>query len=316
MIEPSIYYLLLVGTLRSSREVRCFLNGLVILGFAVALYSLYHYFFVGVVEATGGVRRILAVYHSPNALALFLGRIIPVAVALALGLITVQHRWRRALVPLGAAALMLAVFYLTFSRGAWLGLIAAALLLFFASDRRAGLLTLVGILVLGLALVPVLPWERLLSITPFVQRLLVWQAALAMVLDHPLTGVGLDNFLYHYPQYILPQAAFEPDISHAHNVFLDFWSRLGILGLATLVWLQYQFWRMGVSVLRGAPAPQERWLALALMASMVDFLVHGLIDNSYFLIDLAYIFWLTYGLLAVLYHSPGKAALTTGSTPT
>ncbi|HLE81316.1 MAG TPA: O-antigen ligase family protein, partial [Dehalococcoidia bacterium] len=235
---------------------------------------------------------------------------------LALGLITVQRRWRRALVPLGAAALMLAVFYLTFSRGAWLGLIAAALFLLFAADRRAGLLTLVGILVLGLTLVPVLPWERLLSITPFVQRLLVWQAALAMVLDHPLTGVGLDNFLYHYPQYILPQAAFEPDISHAHNVFLDFWSRLGILGLATLVWLQYQFWRMGVSVLRGAPTPQERWLALALMASMVDFLVHGLIDNSYFLIDLAYIFWLTYGLLAVLYHSPAKVALATGSTST
>ena len=41
----------------------------------------------------------------------------------------------------------------------------------------------------------------------------------------------------------------------------------------------------------------------------------GLYPFEPFLIDLAYIFWLTYGLLAVLYHSPGKAALTTGSTP-
>ncbi len=36
------------------------------------------------------------------------------------------------------------------------------------------------------------------------------------------------------------------------------------------------------------------------MASMADFLVHGMLDNSYFLIDLAVVFWLTFGLAEVM----------------
>jgi hypothetical protein len=33
------------------------------------------------------------------------------------------------------------------------------------------------------------------------------------------------------------------------------------------------------------------------LGAMVDLLVHGLIDNSYFLVDLAFVFWLTLALV-------------------
>jgi len=33
---------------------------------------------------------------------------------------------------------------------------------------------------------------------------------------------------------------------------------------------------------------------------MVDFVAHGLIDNSYFLVDLAVLFWLSSAILRVL----------------
>ena len=36
------------------------------------------------------------------------------------------------------------------------------------------------------------------------------------------------------------------------------------------------------------------------MASMVDFLAHGLVDNSYFLVDLAFAFCLTLALVVEL----------------
>jgi hypothetical protein len=41
----------------------------------------------------------------------------------------------------------------------------------------------------------------------------------------------------------------------------------------------------------------SRAIALGLLAGMLDFLLHGLVDNSYFLMDLAMIFWLSCGLL-------------------
>ena len=52
-----------------------------------------------------------------------------------------------------------------------------------------------------------------------------------MIADRPITGVGLDNFLYSYRgKYISPDAWQDPNISHAHNLILDFSSRLGLPG--------------------------------------------------------------------------------------
>ena len=53
-----------------------------------------------------------------------------------------------------------------------------------------------------------------------------------MIHDHPITGLGLDQFLYAYRgRYILPDAWQEPNLSHPHNILLDFWVRLGIFGV-------------------------------------------------------------------------------------
>ena len=42
----------------------------------------------------------------------------------------------------------------------------------------------------------------------------------------------------------------------------------------------------------------EHWaLIIGLMASMVDFLTHGMIDASYFVVDLAFVFMLTLALM-------------------
>jgi hypothetical protein len=40
------------------------------------------------------------------------------------------------------------------------------------------------------------------------------------------------------------------------------------------------------------------------MGSMVVFLAHGLVDNSYFLVDLAFAFFLTVGLIQRLVEEP------------
>jgi hypothetical protein len=50
-------------------------------------------------------------------------------------------------------------------------------------------------------------------------------------------------------------------------------------------------------------ASDRRALALGLMGSMVDFLAHGLVDASYFVIDLAFAFFLALGLVQWLARS-------------
>jgi O-antigen ligase len=139
-------------------------------------------------------------------------------------------------------------------------------------------------------------------------RLDVWHSSLQMIRDRPLLGIGPDNFQRLYAPtraqdkynnvcppgqgYMQPGAGSEPCLSHPHDELLDFWLSAGILGLISYLWLLYVFWREGVQVWRGSSYGWERTIALAVMAGMLAGMMHGLIDNSYFLVDLSIFFWL------------------------
>jgi putative inorganic carbon (HCO3(-)) transporter len=118
-----------------------------------------------------------------------------------------------------------------------------------------------------------------------------------MLRDYWPLGVGLDNFLYQYrTRYILPEAWQEPNLSHPHNLILDFGTRLGVGGIVLLLWLQGIFWFNAWRLYQRMPVS----LVLGLMGSMVVFLSHGLVDNAYFLVDLAFTFFLTLGVVQKL----------------
>jgi len=145
-------------------------------------------------------------------------------------------------------------------------------------------------------------------------RIQLWQAALELIRQSPLLGIGLDNFLYRYPVLMPSDRPFEPNLSHPHNLVLHFWLGLGLLGLAALLWLLAIFVRLArEQVQRGADerlgSRLDRALVVGALGSMTDFVVHGLVDNSYFLPDMAIIFWLT---LAVVAANPQPDPLPAG----
>jgi putative inorganic carbon (HCO3(-)) transporter len=239
-----------------------------------------------------GVLRVQAWYPSANHLALMLGRAWPFLVAGALA----ARRWMW--LPAGLVGLALV---LTFSTGGWLGAVAGALVVVAALGRHrlalrggaaaAGTLLLVS----GLAIGGILP-ERL---NPLRQtggfRVDLWQSSLGMVRDHPLLGIGLDNFAYVYQAYLREGAAAEPNLSHPHNWVLHLWLALGLLGLVAFCWLVLRF---GQNVRAALIGTESRWLVAGAAGAMADLLVHGFIDNSYFLVDLAFVFWLCMALVA------------------
>ena len=247
---------------------------------------------------TEGVLRAQAWYPSANHLALMLGRAWPFLVAACLadraGPKASRGRAAWAWLPAGLVGLGL---LLTFSTGGWLGGLAGGLAVIAMLSRRrlavrAGAAAAAALVVVsGLAIGGLLP-ERL---NPLRQtggfRLDLWLSSLEMLRDHPLLGIGLDNFAYLYQQVYLRQgAAAEPNLSHPHNWLLQFWLDLGLPGLIAFGWLLYRFARQ-VSVAR------RSWPVAGAVGAMVDLLVHGAIDNSYFLVDLAFLFWLTLALV-------------------
>jgi O-antigen ligase len=310
VIEPAVFYLLLRSVRLSNRDTVRLVDALLLAGLAVAGIGLYHYFHAvpgvpepGVVIAEKGSRRLASVYGSPNNAALFLGRCIPFALAM---LLMASSAVRRLIAGITLAIIAVAIV-LTQSGGAvLLGVPAAVIGVLILWNRRRGMVAAGAVVAALLALIPLSRFiPRLqglldLSRSSSEIRFQVWASAINLLRERPLTGAGLDQFLYLYrSRYILPDAWREPNLSHPHNIVLDYWISLGILGLAILAALQVTFWRSALAAWR-------RWLgvdvllaavAVGAMGSMADFLAHGLVDNSYFVVDLAYVFCLTLGLV-------------------
>ena len=87
---------------------------------------------------------------------------------------------------------------------------------------------------------------------------------------------------------------------YPHNIFLNFWSELGILGALLFCWIIAKFlWQSGRFFL-AERNNQEYFIALGLMTSMITLVIHGLVDVPYFKNDLSALFWVSIALLGGL----------------
>ncbi len=310
VLEPALFYLLFRWIRPSGRDLVRLVDVLLLSGTVVALIGLYLYFRadagVGIVIAEQGSRRLSSVYGSPNNAALFLGRCIPFGIAMFL----IAPGALRKLTAAVVTVIMGIAVLLTQSGGAILLGVPAALIcvLLFWNWQRG----LIATGVVGMAMALVLLFSRFiprlqglldLSRSTSFARTQVWISAVNLLRERPILGAGLDQFLYLYrSRYILPDAWREPDLSHPHNFVLDYWISLGILGLVVLVALQVIFWRNALSAWRSWRAKDALLTAVVVgaMGCMADFLTHGFVDNSYFVVDLAFVFCFTAALVTRL----------------
>ncbi|MFY0566644.1 O-antigen ligase family protein [Archangium lansingense] len=244
-----------------------------------------------------GVSRATSVFLGPNEFATYLLMLVPLAAAVAHGARTWMARWLGVLVA-GGGALML---FFTRSQGAWLAALTAPVLAGLFFQARVTRLTRLGRVVLAggvLAGTAVCVWllatqapEQINALSD--GRYFLYRAALRMLQESPLFGVGLGNFFLllgsFYPAGIEGRAAHE----HAHNMFLQILAELGPLGLVA-------FARPLVTVLaRAARAPGLSGMAWGLLVAVLAVLVHSLTDYTLWMAPMWLLFWMLLGALAV-----------------
>jgi putative inorganic carbon (hco3(-)) transporter len=259
-------------------------------------------------------------FEQPNPYAGYLGLIWPIAAGLLITQIpNIKYRHsprvrgisnRRGLLPLAscillATCVLLLVLALVFSwsRGAWLGALAAMVVMAAALPRRmwlgvGGVAIALAVLISAntIGLLPNAIRSRLTDFTQQAQvfdvrgqgitdanyavleRLAHWQAAGEMIRYHPWTGVGFSNYESVYSQYALwnwPIA-----LGHAHNIYLNVAAELGMPGLLAYLFLWGAiFWQTARALRRRSG--WERGLALGLMGAWTHLSVHHLFDNLY-----------------------------------
>ncbi len=221
-------------------------TGSAILGAAfVSLYGILQYFTGSIGEAGAWLDtemfediagRVVSTLENPNMLAEYLILLLPIA---ACRFLTRGTPVKRA-AGLCAAALMGVCLILTWSRGAWLGLIFGAFLFLLIWHRRALSLILAGVIA-----VPFLPFvlpdsiiSRFTSIgnladTSTSYRLNIWRGAVHMLGDFWHSGIGVGEAAWDtvYPRYSLAAIEAAP---HAHNLYLQTWIECGIVGILLL----------------------------------------------------------------------------------
>ncbi len=305
VVEPIAYYAAALWLLQRADEGRKLLAVWVGASVLAAIVCVMQWLAGGGLTVEG-VRRLTGFYSHPNAAALALERSVLLALAIGFGSTgRARYIWWCASAVIGLATV------LTFSRGVMLALLlgTAALLWSLRQYRWFYGLLLASFLV---ALFGVLTFPERLRAGFWAGgealRLAIWRSALAIIRDHPLTGVGLDQFLYQYaPRYIDPAAWPERFTSHPHNLLLEAWVTFGLNGiflLASALWLVIK------SVRRRSVWP----LDLAVGISLLGGFVHGLVDRGFFTAELSLSFWLA----AVILDAPRtarSAAVEAGGKP-
>lgn len=226
-------------------------------------------------------------------------QMIPVAAILAIA----DTRWGRSgRAGLGLiAALSVAALMFNATRGAWIAVLVVAglfvLLNLRAHKKAAVALCVFTVICAGAAYhVPSLH-SRAVTVADIsagganTERLLLWQNAWRMFLDHPLVGVGPGNFKdIHLGRYITAES--KEKLGHAHNNFLHILAENGIIGFAGFI---VMFFCILVALGRRGFGRNQP-LAQAVFFAAVALLVQGFTEFNYGDSAVIRMFWFLLGL--------------------
>lgn len=184
---------------------------------------------------------------------------------------------------------------LSLSRAGWLGLAAAIGVYVIVEVNKKFYKIIFAVVVMAALVVVATPNFRYRLILPFygeksaVSRFSLWKTGWKGISESPITGLGLTGFSNNWERLNIDQGLTDTH-NFPHNIFLDAWVELGLLGLISFIGIIiWGLWR-GFS-------NKHEPLLFGTALFIVCFLIQGQIDNPYFKNDLALVFWLMISLI-------------------
>ena len=307
-IEPILFLMVFLSVIKTKKDLK-------LIFYALGFSAIYISFFAIYQKFTGfaipypwqeeAVRRVTSFYRFPNAVGLYLAPIVVLYAGLLFN--KIQNTKYQIL----ATKSVFSIWYLVS------GICLSLLAIIFAESEGAYAGILAGVFFLGI-MIKKLRWPTLIFTAIFAiiiisipqlrnytwrqisfqedsgkVRTEMWQETWEMLKDRPIAGAGLVGYQETFDAY--HKARHIEIYLYPHNLFLNFWSELGLAGLMIfLLIIATFFYQLRVTNY------ELRITNYALSAAMVALLVHGLVDAPYFKNDLSILFWLTIGVSILL----------------
>jgi len=304
-----LFFHVLISGIETKGQVRVLLGVLAFAGAVVSAYGILQFLFP---DLAGGAaawldddmfdfRRVYSTLANPNVLGTYFLLVIPLTFA---GMLISKTNIGR-LYFLGTAGLMCLCLVLTYSRGAYLGLLFAAAVFLVLLDRRFIVPGILAVIVIFLAM-PAAIMHRFFSVgdlgdTSTSFRVFIWMGTLSMLRDYWFSGVGPGEVAW---AQVYPAYSFHMIVSpHSHNLFLQILVDTGAPGLAVFLGMLYQYFKATFAALRRKVRGAQRILVIAGISAVVGFLVQAMTDYTFYNFRVMLFFWgvLAIGVIATRY---------------
>ncbi len=291
MVTHFFFFYLVVTHLTTRREIHLVLAALIAGAALMGCFGIYEVFVTKITWTRGA--RLASLTSDYNYASTYFMLVIPI---LFYAMRTAKSTWIRVAI-FCLLGINLFALYFTFSRAAWLGLVAAGVVMGLYEKRAALWATIAGIVLVVLVLFTTPQGDRFFRSMNGVDgggRLPALAFGVQQVVAHPLFGIGYgrEMMIRAVP---IPGEMREAGFWHLHNLFLQTALEMGIPGSLLLLALIVGLARVFHQGYTRAREPNDRRLMVALQMVLIAYLVRNQFDVLYVNAPAA-LFWILMGL--------------------
>lgn len=294
-------YFLLVNLMRTGAWIKRCILALITSASIVAVIGIFEFLFgensnMWLDQSFHGIikTRVVSLFENPNILSVFLVMVFPFVLAI----LTRAKDRNSKFLTYTLIVVFVASTVFTWSRGAWIALLAGTLLFAILYSRKS--FRIFGVIILSIPIIPILiptsVLERFMSISNFADssiayRIYTWKGTLNAIKDYWFCGIGYGDEAFRavYPSYSYSGIEATP---HSHSLILQLILGMGVIGFAVFCIALFFAFQKNFEYIKENPKGSNTVYIIASVVSIASALIMGVFDYIWYNQRIFYLFWI------------------------
>lgn len=339
--EPILVFILIMNVFQDAKKREKIYWAFLFSSLAISLFAIYQKitgaFISNEFWAAADTRRIVSFFEYPNAVGLYLAPLVMILGGWLLSIFTNNKSsiWKKIIIGTTITVSIMAIYFAK-SEGALIGLTAGLIVFGLATNRRLRIITIILGMLITLSLATYTPAREKIIEKLTLQdlsgqiRLQQWRETVKILQGSKIiTGTGLANYQnavapYHqegiffnrdkidnfhavtWASSTLQKKYWQPVeiYLYPHNIFLNFWTEIGLFGALLFVWIIIKAIIMSARSTNKHQTSRNsiKYINLGFIGALIVISVHGLVDVPYFKNDLSVMFFVIIALIGLYHH--------------